>query len=242
MAANGSASSPSLADWLARCRDAADAMQPIPEASLFRRMMQHDCYYKDGADVYCSGAVVPKAKSSSLACWDGLQLASSIDGSATELRLLFDTAGGPLQLDGRQVEHLRSFLQVTVIDALLQRMHDGADLQVEQPMKRLQTFDSFYTVCAGGDDASQALSMVLAPDESGRRLVAAFTAQDALQQFVAASSSGGAVSLVSARLSGKELFEQVASTDDLDGIVFNASGPGPPIPLSRDAAYAVLKG
>ena len=109
-------------------------------------------------------------------------------------------------------------------------------------MKRLQIFDSFYTVCAGGDDASQGLSMVLAPDGSGRRLVAAFTAQDALQQFVAASSSGGAVSLVSARLSGKELFEQVASTNDLDGIVFNASGPGQPIPLSRDAAYAVLKG
>ena len=113
---------------------------------------------------------------------------------------------------------------------------------LELLLKRLQIFDSFYTVCAGGDDASQALSMVLAPDESGRRLVAAFTAQDALQQFVAASSSGGAVSLVSARLSGKELFEQVASTNDLDGIVFNASGPGQPIPLSRDAAYAVLKG
>lgn len=129
---------------------------------------------------------------------------------------------------------------VSVVEALLKRLHDGSELQVEDPMQRLREFDGFMTVCSDrGGDAN--LSMVLAPDVGGRRLLAAFTAQDSLQNFVVASSGACDVELVSARLSGQELFEQISS-GGLDGVVFNPSGPSAPIPLSCEAAQAILHG
>ena len=85
--------------------------------------------------------------------------------------------------------------------------------------------------------------MALAPDYggNGRKLAAVFTAQDALQLFVVSrDNSVGSDDLVSVRLSGRELFEQVATNNDLDGMVINACGPGQPIALTRDAAAAIL--
>ena len=87
------------------------------------------------------------------------------------------------------------------------------------------------------------LKMALAPDEGGegRRLAAIFTAEDALQLFVVARESA-AGELVSVRLSGFELFEQLASSAELDGVVFNACGPGAPVALAKDVAQLVLTG
>ena len=48
--------------------------------------------------------------------------------------------------------------------------------------------------------------------------------------------------LVSVRLSGHELFQQVASNPELDGLVFNASGPAQPVALARGVADLVLSG
>ena len=85
--------------------------------------------------------------------------------------------------------------------------------------------------------------MALAPDEGGRRLAAAFTAQDALQLFIVSRESvRGNDDLVSVRLSGKELFSQIAASSELDGLVINPSGPGQPLALSRAVADVVLSG
>ena len=55
--------------------------------------------------------------------------------------------------------------------------------------------------------------LALAPDVSSRRrLAAAFTSQDALQLFVAASAASD-TQLVAARLNGAELFGKLAEAD-----------------------------
>ena len=84
--------------------------------------------------------------------------------------------------------------------------------------------------------------MALAPDAEGRKLAAAFTAQDALQLFVVARDRHAGLEVISVRLSGKELFSNLAHTEDLDGIVFNPAGPGQPFALSLEVARAVLHG
>ena len=76
------------------------------------------------------------------------------------------------------------------------------------------------------------------PDSAGRRVVAAFTAQDALQNFVAAGGVGDG--LVSVRLDGRMFWAHVNSNASLHGVVFNPAGPGEPIPLAREIAQAVL--
>ena len=65
---------------------------------------------------------------------------------------------------------------------------------------------------------------------------------DALQLFVVSRDAAITDGLVSVRLSGKELFAQVAQSTELDGIVFNSCGPTPPVALAREAAQAMLDG
>ena len=72
---------------------------------------------------------------------------------------------------------------------------DGADLEVDEPFAKLRAFDGFLTVCAGVPGAGEpphsaapSMRLALAPDVGGegRKLAAAFTAEDALQHFIAA--------------------------------------------------------
>eukprot|EP00316_Scyphosphaera_apsteinii_P006934 CAMPEP_0119323976 /NCGR_PEP_ID=MMETSP1333-20130426/62092_1 /TAXON_ID=418940 /ORGANISM="Scyphosphaera apsteinii, Strain RCC1455" /LENGTH=85 /DNA_ID=CAMNT_0007331565 /DNA_START=34 /DNA_END=291 /DNA_ORIENTATION=+ len=82
--------------------------------------------------------------------------------------------------------------------------------------------------------------MALAPDlDGGRRLAAAFTAQDALQLFVASSAATPQQELFSAEVTGMELFAHLGSAD-VEGIVFNPAGPGQPIPFLRAIADTIL--
>ena len=72
---------------------------------------------------------------------------------------------------------------------------------------------------------------------------AAFTAEDSLQQFVAAQPprESSAEELIAARLSGAELFGRLAEAD-LEGVVFNPAGPGSPMPLMKAVAAHILTG
>lgn len=246
-----------VADWLRRCAAARAEGQPIPEAELFRRMLDHAEWLCDGAaddpiggpapngraaHVYCGGGAASNG-GAGLRQVDGLRLAALLRADVDQLLLHFDADAAPLACDAAEAAHFRSFLRVRVVEALLERLHDGEDLQVDEPFARLRGFDSFYALCAGQPDDGAPLRMALAPDEGGRALAAAFTAQDALKLFVMAREGGGSADLVSVRLTGTELFEQVArSADRLDGLVFNPSGPGRPIPFARGVADAVLGG
>ena len=101
-------------DWLSRC--AATNGDTFPEAALFRRMIDHDQWYRCGDDVYCCSALVPSELGSMPACWNGLQLASSVGGEegADDSRILclhYGSSSPPLRLNRQQALHLRSFVK-----------------------------------------------------------------------------------------------------------------------------------
>jgi len=137
------------------------------------------------------------------------------------------------------------------VETLLSRMQTGEDLAIDQPFSRLLAFSGWMTVCAGGhgqpspDGQTPPLKLALAPDVGGegRRLAAVFTSEDALQLFIVSRESArGSDDLVSVRLNGRELFEQIASNGEIDGLVVNACGPVPPVALAREVAEVVLTG
>lgn len=239
---------PTMEEWLARCQQARAAGHPIPDAQLMRRMLTHE-FCLIGTDAFASEALLPPGEQAEPI--SGLQLAGTVNPTC-ELRIHFATDAPPLTLAIDEVQHLQSFVPVTVVEALLSRLQQGEDLQLDEPFARLREFKSFLTVCAGGHGqpsadgeapAGSPLMLALAPDEGGRRLAAAFTAQDALQLFIVSRESArGSDDLVSVRLTGRELFEQIASGSELDGVVFNPSGPGLPVALSREVADLVLSG
>jgi len=238
-----------IAEWLQRCQSARVAGKGIPAASLFRRMIEHDAWLvaeshpvlgeAGTASVYCASSLPESEVQQRL---NGLQLAAALAEDVVELHLYYDRASPPLVCDAGEAVHFRSFLKVTVVEGLLQRLFEGADMQVEKPFARLREFDEFFVLCAGGHGSgSDALLMALAPDPSGgRKLAAAFTAEDALQLFVVSGESDATREAISVRLSGSELFGHIAKNKDLDGLVFNPSGPGQPIALSAEAAHAVM--
>jgi len=200
-------------------------------------------------DVFCAAELAPT--DAPVRSLTGLQLTATIAAGTREMRLVFGGAESVLVLTDDEVAHFRTFLQVTVVERLLAliRENDAELHQLDDPFGRLRDFDSFLTVCAGGHaqtDAHTPLKMALAPDTSSeqpRRLAAVFTAQDALQLFVVSRESARASDdLVSVRLTGRELFSQVADNAELDGVVFNPSGPAEPVALARDVAAAVLDG
>jgi hypothetical protein len=218
-------------------------------AQLFRACLSHDAW---ACRVGPDGSVGAPGKPADAFCFapdgddtydflTGLGLAHAVDGGATELRLHYDPAMPPFVCSVAEAGYFRTFLQISLIENLLARIHAGAELPIEAPLSRLREYDSFYTLCAGGHGPAHApLLMALAPDpEGGRKLAAAFTAEDALQLFVVAGDAPATHEAVSMRLSGRELFEQLAA-NDLDGVVFNPAGPGAPLALSADFAAAVL--
>ena len=170
-------------------------------------------------EVYCGAEVAQEVagRPEELQRYTGLQLTAALAAHTSELRLFFSRDSPPLVLGESEVAHFRSFLQVTVVELVLARMQAGDELPVDRPFGRLRDFDGFMTVCAGGhvhtgSDGKAPLKMALAPDAGGegRRLAAVFTAEDALQLFVVSRDSvSGNDGLVSVRLTGRELFEQV---------------------------------
>ena len=149
-----------------------------------------------GGDVFCEVELLPPGEEAPEPL-SGLQLAGTV-GAKEVLHVHYAADAPPLTLSADEVDHFRSFVPITVVESLLQRLHDGEDLQVDEPFARLREFDGFLTVCAGGQGqpasegeppAASPLKMALAPDAEGRKLAAAFTSEDALQLFVVSKES-----------------------------------------------------
>ena len=220
-------------DWLERCSAAQQAGSPWPVASLLRAVVDHADWAvsADHADAHTAAP----SGGPPLETMEGLALAAALPSGGT-VRLHHAAPGGtPLTLDAEHVSQLQLFVQIRVVEQLLSRLHEGVELSVSKPCARLRDFDDFYVLQRGS-------LLVLAPDANKRRLVAAFTAQDTLQTFVAAAAtSAGEEELVAARLTGVELFGRLAESAEIDGVVFNAAGPTTPVPLLKSVAQHVLE-
>mmetsp|Transcript_25371 Transcript_25371/g.51551 ORF Transcript_25371/g.51551 Transcript_25371/m.51551 type:complete len:223 (+) Transcript_25371:111-779(+) len=218
----------SIVDWVQRCSMAQEAGSPFPEASLLRAVVDHTEWTvsADQQDAYTAGAAP-----SHLEVMSGLELAAALPAGGL-LRLHHAPGAKPLTLGPALVAHLQLFVQIRVVENILSRLHRGEELSLSAPCARLRDFDSYWVVQQGS-------MLALAPDVHRRRLAAAFTAEDGLQQFVAARDAVRDEQLIAARLSGVELFGRLAEAE-LDGVVFNPAGPGSPVPLAKAVAALVL--
>jgi len=234
-----------LGEWLSRCAEAQQREQPFPEVLLFRQILEHKEPFwvstsgpQPGADVW-----LDEASSEDAEATESFRLVAALPPGLPALRFHSSASSSSLVCKPAQIELLRATLQVIVIEQLLRRLYAGADLEIANPFARLREFEHYYVLCSQPEGQDGALSrMALAPDPQGsRRLAAAFTAQDALQLFVAARPAPARQSeqLVAATLSGRELFSHLA-TADIEGVVFNPAGPGQPVPLLRSIAHTVL--
>ena len=232
----------SIVEWLARCADARASDQSIPLGALCRQIVAHSEWYADvdehgelvDSRVYC-GTAAPSE--SMLQPVNGIALAAAA-AQTPSIRFHYEADVAPLVLDATETSLLATYVQSAVVEALLQRLHDGSPLEVSEPFSRLRT-GAFFVLCAQATGDSDSLRMALVPDvDGGRRLVAAFTTQDALQAFVAAASKPS--EHVSMRLAGQELFQYLLDQGTmLDGVVFNPAGPTQPIAFANEVARVV---
>ena len=84
--------------------------------------------------------------------------------------------------------------------------------------------------------------MVMAPDPKRRRLVAIFTSTDTYERFFQeAKGMAGEAELRQLTFDGAHLF-QTLQTMNMDGFVFNCSGPATPVAFAQQAATVFLQG
>lgn len=91
------------------------------------------------------------------------------------------------------------------------------------------------------DLGEEGYMLALAPDDRGRALAAIFTAADGFEAYVQALAGMNDVEhLVSIEVPGPVLFEQLMKTN-LDGLVFNCSGPTQPVAFALPFARVMLE-
>eukprot|EP00965_Chrysotila_dentata_P165386 5461479-Pleurochrysis_carterae.AAC.1 len=140
--------------WLARCVDAQQKRGSFPEASFFRVLLQTDSLWiiaDDWSKVYLSEEAAAQAlpKDAQLLRRNGLELAASMPSALHCLEFVCpEDSTVSLRCDAAQVEHLRLFLKVAIVEQLLLRLHAGVDLEVQNPFARLRDFCGYFVLSA----------------------------------------------------------------------------------------------
>jgi hypothetical protein len=146
-----------IVNWLTRCAKARnDANEAIPVDALFRAMIKHDEWQlvkpaDAAAKAYTSSGVSPAAAAGQRLT--GLELAHALGGDSRNMCVHF-AAGAPcLELTAEEVAHFCDFLRISVVESLLERLHDRAPMQTDRPCARLRDFNAFFCLCAGSGGA-----------------------------------------------------------------------------------------
>jgi hypothetical protein len=127
---------------------------------------------------------------------------------------------------------LRQWARIVELESALETIDTG-----ETPIGLLRDYDAYVIVLKRtGPDTAQ---LVLAPDADGRLLAAVFTAEDTLAAFFDQVLATADFEPIPVRVNGRQLFGQLQALN-LDGLVFNCSGPIPPRAFGRRLADYVL--
>ncbi len=132
-----------------------------------------------------------------------------------------------------QLPLLRGFGRAVQIERLLR-----GELESDDPLRDLREHLDFTLLSSPGRRRTH--EILLVPDDRGRRLAAVFTAWDAALAFLGEVSADPA-SVEPLSVDGATLFAWLRDLD-LEGMVFNPSGPGAPIPAAMTLADQVLGG
>lgn len=164
------------------------------------------------------------------------ELSLQLTGPGLVEMLTDDLAGLDLEAGTPEAVHYRSeqfgvlelWAQAVAVESILR----GNDLP--DPWTRVRDYPAYQLLVRQGGS-----SMVLAPDDQGRRLAAVCTAPDTLAAFKARIQRELGEEVQARVLAGRPLFE-LLSRLPLDGIVFNPSGPVPPAALAPAICQLVL--
>lgn len=107
----------------------------------------------------------------------------------------------------------------------------------EAALQRVKRYANYF-VAASVQDGKPTL--VLAPDDKGRRLAPVFTADESFAAFAEEMNAGSKMVVTQVQMSGETLFDMLRGMA-LDGIVFNCSGPPPPVAFAQAFADLALK-
>ncbi|MCS7038828.1 MAG: hypothetical protein RMN24_14160 [Anaerolineae bacterium] len=136
-----------------------------------------------------------------------------------------------------QFPMLQAMAEAVAVERALADLRTG---QVQEGAIRLVREYEHYLLPVF-DFGEQGYLLALAPDDRGRALAAIFTASDGFDAYVQAMADMNEVErLISVEVPGTVLFEQLMKTN-LDGLVFNCSGPTQPVAFALPFAKLMLE-
>lgn len=144
----------------------------------------------------------------------------------------------PWQISYRkeQFPALRAMAEAITVEQALIALRAG---QAQPGMITLVRDYEHYLLAAY--DRGGEYTLALAPDDKGRELAAVFTAADNFAAFLSAREGAQAVEqLLQLELAGPKLFAQLGQMQ-LDGLVFNCSGPARPVAFALAFAKVVAE-
>lgn len=227
--------------------------EQISFARLIRHIVQQDTWFlpaKDGQPILRQS----KAKRflSFYSCADFLQQEDLYGNDAFEIEVLEKSGywiaehlpeADAIVIDPNQ-EHAMQipqqyFGQIQQMQQAMQlEFHLQNDMQSAQIKEILLNHPSYFLGIVQDEQGRN--NLTLAPDNQNRPLVAVFTAQDCLENFIQAAN-GMLGNIQMDMLSGIQLFTQL-SLLPIEGLVLNCYGPVPPTALRKEFIEQLLQG
>jgi len=132
---------------------------------------------------------------------------------------------------------LREMANAVVVEGALAALRGGD--APEGTCRRVREYKNYYLASVVRDGGP---SFLMAPDNKGRTLAAAFTADDTFDAFLPeAREMAGGADVQQLQIDGDALFDTFQRMK-IDGFVFNCSGPVVPVAFAQAAAGFVLAG
>ena len=154
-------------------------------------------------------------------------------------QIIFDHASPhEVAIDGPMLQEMRKMAPAAEIEETLLRVRTG-DNPPRNAMTRVRDYAGYILAVR---KASGGLQVAMAPDEKGRSLAAVFTSNDNFNAYLDESGASPLVSEIWAvPMAGKALFEQLSKIQ-VDGLVFNCSGPSKAVAFVPEFSSVVLNG
>lgn len=140
-----------------------------------------------------------------------------------------------LRYEKEQIPMLRAWASAVEIERVLATLDDSPEA-----FARIKRHPAFFLVTSSVTSSlGNHESLVMAPDDEGRKLAAVFTAEDCCEAFVAAASAALQTAPKVKPVSGVQMCKLLSETK-ADGVVFNCLGPVHPYAFSAEMFQLVL--
>ena len=136
-----------------------------------------------------------------------------------------------------QLGPLRDMANAVLVEEALSRLREGQE--ADGDFRTAREYKNYYLAAATNSEGRPVFLM--APDSKGRKLCAAFTSDDTFDAFLPeATRMSEGVKVQQMQVDGTALFDTFQRMQ-MDGFVFNCSGPVTPVAFAQAAAGIILQ-